>query len=97
MCHSGQVVLGINLARSKWDKQFYLELAQLLPQQLSTLISRFLLLDKGKVEFGNLLSEILCYLILPPVTAAAVEVWSTQEKEEKEVKPQVLRSLVYLS
>ena len=43
----------------KWDKQFYLELAQLLPQQLSTLISRFL--HKGKVEFGNLLSPLLSH------------------------------------
>ena len=48
-----------SLSGSKWDKQFYLELAQLLAQQLSTLIFRFL--DKGKVEFGNLLSPLLSH------------------------------------
>ena len=82
-----QVVLGINLGLNgiNWDKQFYLELAQLLPQQLSTLISRFL--HKGKVEFGNLLSwDSLCYLIL---TAGAGEVLSTHQKEKE--KPQVPR------
>ena len=84
---SRQVVLWINLSLSKWDKQFYLELAQLLAQQLSTLISRFL--DKGKVEFGNLLSAPLSHSCSGE-TAGAGEVWSDQEQEK--VKPQVLLS-----
>ena len=105
-CHSGQVVLGINLSRSKWDKQFYLELAQLLPQQLSTLISRFSFSTKSSLK--PFIWDP-CYLIPAPLTAAAVEVWrrrrnwrwnrrcwevwsTYQEKKKEKVKPQVLLS-----
>ena len=80
---SRQVVLWINLSGSKWDKQFYLELAQLLAQQLSTLISRFL--DKGKVEFGNLLSAPLSHSCSGK-TAGAGEVWSDQENEKAQIR-----------
>ena len=59
-----------------------MELAQLLAQQLSTLISRFP--HKGKVEFGNLLSAILSHSC--SADAGGGEVWSDQENEKAQIR-----------